>query len=186
MKMVIHYSALAILMLLLTSTWGQAGYYVAKAHLAQHLIAQAWEQQLNHGEIVAPWSWADTYPIAKLTLDDGYPLYVLAGANNRNLAFGPVLLTSDITSPNIAIAAHNDSHFASLEHVAVGDTIRLEFEGMRKVYQVEHIRIIDQHDVHILSQYAGQQVTLITCYPFETEVSSTNLRYVVQGSLVNY
>ena len=184
MKASLHYGAVAVLVLLLSATWGQAGYYLIKAHLAQYLIAQAWEQQLINGEAVTPWSWADTYPVATLTIGNRDPLYVLAGANNRNLAFGPVLLNSDVTAPNLAIAAHNDTHFAVLEDINVGDAIQVETIDASLVYQVDQIRIIDQHDVSILSQYTPKQVTLITCYPFGTGAAATDLRYVMQASAV--
>jgi len=68
---------------------GQGAYIQAKAWLAQVLIKQAWARTLE-GEIQArPWPWADTWPVARITVPGrDIERYVLAGANGRAIAFG--------------------------------------------------------------------------------------------------
>ena len=75
-----------------TALWhlGQASYIHAKAWLAQYLIRAAWERSLATGTTVKPWSWADTWPVARLVAPrQDADLYVLAGDSGRSLAFGP-------------------------------------------------------------------------------------------------
>ncbi|MFD1583773.1 class GN sortase, partial [Microbulbifer halophilus] len=76
---------------LLAGLWqlGGAAWLLAKAELAQYLIAAAWEEKLSSGESVEPWPWADTRPVAKLQLADREPLMVLAGGSGQALAVGP-------------------------------------------------------------------------------------------------
>ena len=68
-----------------------AGFWLpAKAELAQHLLNRAWQRTTDGDTLAKPWPWADTHPVARLTLPDSdEPLTVLAGASGRNLAFGP-------------------------------------------------------------------------------------------------
>lgn len=94
------------LVLIGITLFGKGFYMQAKAHFAQYLIEQAWAKTLIDGQSHKPWSWADTYPVAKLSIEqakrpnhfDGPAsndsLYVLAGASGRNLAFGPALVLS--------------------------------------------------------------------------------------------
>src|SRR5579885_83191 len=70
---------------------GQAASIHLKAWLAQQLISSAWERERVGGRAAKPWAWADTHPVAKLTLGrPGYEVLVLEGSSARNLAFGPV------------------------------------------------------------------------------------------------
>ena len=47
---------------------GGAGYVHAKAALAQVLLRDAFEQAMSTGATVLPWPWADTHPVARLTV----------------------------------------------------------------------------------------------------------------------
>lgn len=183
------------LLIIIVACWGQAGYIYAKAQLAQYLISDAWEQSIVLSKPVRPWDWADTHPVAKLTIKQAQPLFVLAGASNRNLAFGPVLLNADLDDVddvnaeqsqafNISIAAHRDTHFAVLEELEYGDSIALDTGKVSVNFVVDEMMIVDEKDLSILDGQDRQVITLITCYPFDALSSATPLRYVVQGRLV--
>lgn len=178
------------LLLLVSVCWGQAGYIYAKAIFAQYLITDAWELSVMTSTPVKPWRWADTYPVAKLMIKQTDPLYVLAGASNRNLAFGPVLMNANVQSVerkqpfNIAIAGHRDTHFAVLEDINYGDPIILDIGTKQIGFIVDEIVIVDEKNLGIIDSDDGQVITLITCYPFDALSSATPLRYVVQGSVV--
>lgn len=180
-------------LILIAVCWGQAGYIVAKAELAQYLISDAWQQSVLSQTPVKPWGWADTYPVAKLTINQSEPLYVLAGASNRNLAFGPVLLNANLDELsqvdntqafNVSIAAHRDTHFALLELVEYGDSLRLDTGKESLSFVVDDLLIVDEKHVSVLDVDNKQVITLITCYPFDALSSTTPLRYVVRGRLV--
>lgn len=163
---------------------GHAAYIHAKALLAQQLLQRAWTQTQSGQTRVKPWPWADTYPVARLTLPArGVDLIVLAGASGRTLAFGPGHLDGTPlpgTAGNSVLSAHRDTHFAFLRQVRAGDTIQVEgAKGLPVRYVVAETRVVDQRDVSVLQASAGAQLTLVTCYPFDAIRPGGPLRYVV-------
>ncbi|MDX1282082.1 class GN sortase [Shewanella colwelliana] len=167
----------------------KGGYMQAKAHFAQYLIEQAWQRTLVDNLAHKPWSWADTFPVAKLSFvhqsaaQQGGDLFVLAGASGRNLAFGPaaILGNSEVNRwGNTIIAGHRDTHFARLKGVTVGQLIKLQDSGgAERLYRVSNTHIVEEHDTQLLFAADGLQLTLITCYPFEELSERSKLRFVV-------
>jgi sortase A len=67
-----------------------SGKIYLEAQLAQVLLRRAWAETQATGRPVKPWSWADTWPVARLSVPrHDVDLIVLAGASGRTLAFGP-------------------------------------------------------------------------------------------------
>ena len=168
---------------------GRALYLHAKAELAGILIRRAWEQSIGSGQPHAPWSWADTHPVGRLQIPRlEYDEIVLEGATPRTLAFGPARLMSGAQmgeSGNLVLAGHRTSWFRSLEGIAQGDAIRLDWFDARgelhsRNYKVDLIRIIDPHDTNLLGQTDEDALTLITCYPFGSRPTSPQ-RFVVRA-----
>jgi sortase A len=159
-----------------------AGWIHAKAIVAQHLIASAWEQARSGGMARRPWPWADMRPVARLSLPvRGIELFVLDSASPRALAFGPAHVggtAPPATWGNTVIVAHRDTHFRFLRHVTVDDEIDIEATRGRARYRVREIAVIDQDETRVLEADAAQ-LTLITCYPFDAVQPGTRLRYVV-------
>ena len=108
---------------------GQGLWIHAKAMLAQVLLERAFAATLATGQVVKPWSWADTWPIARITVPRlGENAIVLHGSSGQALAFGPghVEGTPDAGDPGTAVyAAHRDTHFAFLGSLKLGDDIRV-------------------------------------------------------------
>jgi hypothetical protein len=78
--------------------FGHGAYIPAKAWVAQELMQRAWRRAENGDERPAPWPWADTWPVAKLSAKGGdIELIVLAGGSGRTLAFGPGHLSAAIS-----------------------------------------------------------------------------------------
>jgi len=78
--------------LLALGAWqfGQGAWIEAKAWLAQALIGRAWAKTLAGHRNVKPWPWADTWPVARLSVPAlGIERYVLAGTSGAAMAFGP-------------------------------------------------------------------------------------------------
>src|SRR5664279_2989812 len=107
--------------------FGQGAYIHAKALLAQVLLERAFDQTLAIGHQVKPWSWADTWPVARIEVKRLHAsAIVLAGSSGQALAFGPghVELTPDAGERGVAVySAHRDTHFRFLRDVVVGDEI---------------------------------------------------------------
>lgn len=180
---------LTMAVLLGVAAWqlGAAGYIQAKAWLAQRLIQDAWTQSLATGQPTRPWPWADTWPVARLTLPGrGVDVYVLAGASGRTLAFGPGHLDGSAApgAPgNTVLAGHRDTHFAFLRDLPAGAMMELQdIHGRSTRYRVRGVGVVDKADVGVLAQPgAGRHLTLVTCYPFDALRAGGPLRYVVMA-----
>src|SRR3984885_10858558 len=107
--------------------FGQGAYIHAKALLAQVLLERAFDQTIATGDPTKPWSWADTWPVARIEVKRiGASAIVLSGSSGQALAFGPghVETTPDAGERGVAVyAAHRDTHFRFLRDVAIGDEI---------------------------------------------------------------
>ncbi len=168
--------------LLTVGSWqvGSSVYLLAKAQLAQYYIADAWQQTLKDGEQHKPWSWADTYPVAKLNfLTVGQETYVLEGATGRNMAFGPARsVTAGMPGQSLStlISAHNDSHFDFLGQVKLNDQIEIETQQGVFKYTVNDIRVMDSSKEQVIINRQDELI-LTTCYPFNALQTGGKLRY---------
>ncbi|MBB1279293.1 class GN sortase [Pseudoalteromonas sp. SR41-1] len=171
--------------------FGHGAYMQAKAWLAQVLIEQAWQEALKSpGTQVKPWYYADSYVTAKLDWPShNKTLSVLAGASGRNLAFAPsqFLPAGELGGKEFGnekgalIAGHNDTHFAFLQHAKVGEAFTLQLQsGVIQNYKVTGIEVIHQSQNSFI-QTPG--LYLLTCYPFDSLASGTDLRLLVSAQM---
>ncbi|MCE9687517.1 class GN sortase [Shewanella sp. AS16] len=175
--------------------FGRGVYMQAKAHFAQFLIQAAWQQTLRDQRPHKPWHWADTYPVAKLSVPlmsagtDAVirvkDMYVLAGASGRNLAFGPALVLSGARvgeAGNSVIAGHRDTHFGILQEVRQGQPLWLQTaDGRELAYRVVSIRVVHESDSRFMARDGEDRLTLITCYPFDALTAGAELRFIVEA-----
>jgi sortase A len=162
-----------------------AGFWMpAKAELAQHLLGRAWQRTATGEAAAKPWPWADTHPVARLTLpgSDG-PLTVLSGASGRTLAFAPALVDGS-AEPGAngvsVIAGHRDTHFRALATLALGDVITLERpDGKVLTYTVDALDVVDSERAELRLDADESIVVLVTCWPFEAIDVGGSWRYVV-------
>ncbi|WP_295801539.1 class GN sortase [uncultured Microbulbifer sp.] len=180
--------------LLAAGLWqlGSGVWLLAKAELAQYLIADAWARQLDSGEAHKPWPWADTWPVAQLRLGDQRPLFVLRGTSGQALAFGPGLLEfSPLPGEPVAggprttvIAAHRDTHFRGLGQLKSGTTVQLQGrDGLWRHFRVRGTRIVDSRREK-MPVFAVDGLLLVTCYPFDALAAGGPLRYLVYAEPV--
>jgi sortase A len=172
--------------LVLLGLWqtGSGGWIYMKAQLAQVLLQGAWAGTLAGQQDVRPWPWADTWPIARLVVQNlGIDQIVLEGAYGRTLAFGPghVESTGPLEgSDNFILTGHRDTHFQFLEQLRAGETILLQARtGTWHRFTVRDLQIVDSRTASIRTDEDGRHLTLITCYPFQTLTPHTPFRYVV-------
>lgn len=155
-----------------------------KAVLAQYLLEDAW-QRIQQGESrVKPWSWADTWPVAQISLPRlNLKQVVLSGASGRVLAFAPghILGTAPLEGiGNAVISGHRDTHFSWLKDVKAGDVIDLALpDGRLLKYAVAGYAVHHESETNLLQQGQGDLLRLITCYPFLSLMPDTDQRYVV-------
>ncbi|MBS0530348.1 MAG: class GN sortase [Proteobacteria bacterium] len=176
---------LALLGLLLIE---QGAYIHAKALVAQVLLERAFDESIATGRIVKPWSWADTWPVARIEVKRlNASAIVLAGSSGQALAFGPghVELTPDAGERGVAVyAAHRDTHFSFLRDVKPGDDIAVtRRDGHTFHYRADNSAVV-RYDASGIDPLAnGHALALTTCWPFDA-VTSGPLRYVVHATMV--
>lgn len=182
---------LAVAAVVITAGWqiGQGMYIHAKAMLAQELLEHAWLKTRQGEEEVKPWPWADTWPVARLSVPRlQISLIVLAGDTGRTLAFGPghnFGSASPGAHGNSLISGHRDTHFRFLQYLQPGDAIFVEPpQGQPKVYQVDTTAIVDARQAWIETAWSSSRLFLITCYPFDAIVPGGRQRYVVSAVAV--
>lgn len=181
----------AVAALLALGFWnlGQGAYIPAKAWLAQELMQRAWLRVTAGEDRAAPWPWADTWPIARLTVKTrDVDLIVLAGGSGRTLAFGPGHLGASAMPGQIGnsvIAGHRDTHFAFLRDTEPGELIGVEsFDGVRHLYKVTAINVVDSRTGSLLLDTELSMLTLVTCYPFDAVEAGGPMRYVVTARML--
>lgn len=181
-----------ILVIALLGFWqvSIAGTFYAKAWLASRLIDSAWQQTLNGEEKVRPWPWADTWPIAELSIPRlGIRHVILLGDNGRVLAFGPGL-TEGLSLPGESglsvVSGHRDTSFRFLQAIKKNDEIIIHTTAGKFHYTVEDSAVVDQRytgiDPKITNTIQKKLLMLVTCFPFDAIRAGGNLRYVVLAS----
>jgi len=168
--------------------FGQGTYIHAKALLAQVLLDRAFEQTVTTGREVKPWSWADTWPVARIEVKRlGARAIVLAGSSGQALAFGPghVERTPDAGERGAAVySAHRDTHFAFLKDIVIGDEIEVtRNDGRHFRYRVSGTSVVrfDSSGIDPLAE--GFHLVLSTCWPFDALTSGPE-RYLVNAHLI--
>jgi len=160
-------------------------YIKAKSQMAQLLLEKAWQQALSGGEISKPWPWADTWPVAKLTVPRlGQSAVVLSGISGEAMAFGPGYHTGTPApgqSGTSVIAAHRDTHFSFLKYLNLGDQITIKTtQGISRSYTIKRFRVVNWNESGIDPDAPGRNIALVTCWPLEA-VGTGPLRFVVEA-----
>jgi sortase A len=168
--------------------FGQGAYIHAKALLAQVLLERAFAEAAASGHDVKPWSWADTWPVARIEIKRLHAsAIVLAGSSGQALAFGPghVELTPDAGERGVAVyAAHRDTHFRFLKDVAIGDEITITRSDSKSFrYRADSASVVrfDASGIDPLTE--GYELVLSTCWPFDA-VTPGPARYVLHATMI--
>jgi sortase A len=157
----------------------QAAWIPVKAELAQWLLEQAWRRSESGTVSARPWPWADTYPVAELSIPRlGLRQLVLAGASGRNLAFGPTALTP-VDGRDVVLSAHRDTHFSDLRELSAGDEIRLSDHRGSRRYRVTWLEVVDSRERELVLDDSLDRLTLVTCWPFDAPTAGGPMRWVV-------
>jgi sortase A len=190
MTKVNHMSRITPLLLALVGLllFGQGAYIHAKALLAQVLLERAFDQTIATGHMTKPWSWADTWPVARIEVKRiGASAIVLSGSSGQALAFGPghVELTPDAGERGVAVySAHRDTHFRFLRDVAIGDEIDVtRSDGKMFRYRADTSSVVrfDASGIDPLAD--GYGLVLSTCWPFDALVSGPE-RYLLHATMI--
>lgn len=168
--------------------FGDGAYIHAKAWLAQILLERAFDRSVATGELVKPWSWVDTWPVARIEVKRiGANAIVLEGTSGQALAFGPghVERTADAGERGVAAyAAHRDTHFRFLRNVAIGDVIEItRSDGKHFRYRADSSAVVRFDASGIDPATQDFELVLTTCWPFDA-VTSGPERYILHATLI--
>jgi len=160
-----------------------------KGKLSQYLIRISWQHYEKTGDVIKPWPWADTHPIAMMSfprLEES--IVILNGGDETTLAFSAGAITP-FNQPNtvmpFVVAGHRDSHFVFLANIELGDLISVKDKiGQNKQYRVVATTIVDAIQ-HAELALAHETLTLITCYPFNGLGSDSSQRFVITAQLIS-
>ena len=149
---------------------------IAKASTSpQHDVLQAHEAAipLRHGEMIG------RLEIPRVNVS----VIVLEGADSSvlDVAAGHIPGTAlPGLSGNVGIAAHRDTFFRSLREIRLQD--RLSFRTPAGIFQyaVESTEVVEPSDTEVLRQNAGEELTLVTCYPFNY-IGDAPKRFIVHA-----
>ena len=168
--------------------FGQGAYIHAKSMLAQVLLERAFTETIVTGRDTKPWSWADTWPVARIEVKRiGASAIVLAGSSGQALAFGPghVELTANAGERGVAVySAHRDTHFRFLKEVKIGDEIdvtRRDGKVFRYRADAQSVVRFDQFGIDPSSN--DYELVLSTCWPFDAVTGGPD-RYLLHATLI--
>lgn len=167
----------------------QGVYVHAKALLAQVLLEHAFSETIATGHDTKPWSWADTWPVARIAVKRLHAeVIALAGSSGQALAFGPghVELTAEAGERGVAVySAHRDTHFRFLKDVVIGDIIAVtRRDGATFQYRIDGTSVtrFDASGIDPLTR--KYELVLSTCWPLDA-VTPGPLRYLVHATLIS-
>ncbi|MGE0005294.1 MAG: class GN sortase [Parvibaculaceae bacterium] len=166
---------------------GEGLWIKAKAALAQILLERAFAQSIATGAPVKPWSWADTWPVARISVPrlDASSI-VLAGGSGQALAFGPGHLAwtpKPGERGTVVYAAHRDTHFRFLGDLRPGDEIKVtRDDGITFTYEMTGSETVRWDHSNIDAGAPGYNLALATCWPLDGTFHGP-LRYVVHARL---
>ncbi|WP_319413247.1 class GN sortase [uncultured Cohaesibacter sp.] len=158
----------------------------AKAQLAQILLERAWQQSKADGRPHKAWPWADSWPLARLTIPAlNFETIILKEAGGEGLAFGPVLL--DQSAPlgrtgTSVIAAHRDTHFRKLADLRIGMQVIVEpVAGPKLSYKIDASRVARWDQSGLIRDSRQDTLVLSSCWPFDG-LSSSPLRFIAEAT----
>jgi sortase A len=170
--------------------FGLGAWIEIKAVAAQFLLDRAWRETRAGAGAVKPWPWADTAPVARLSVPRlGIDHVVLRGVSGEALAFAPGHMTGSPLPGDRGtsiIAGHRDSHFSFLQELVPGDQVfTVSVSGVRHHFRVTGSRVVQAHASGIDPNGSHPRLALVTCWPFDALTPGGNQRYLVTGEWVS-
>lgn len=168
-----------------TALTAKAVYIPIKAEVAQVLLARAYDASRTTGAPVKPWSWADTAPVAQISVARlGVREIVLSGGSGEAMAFGPTSTLDDRANRVTVLSAHRDTHFDFVGELEVGDELTFErVDEEAATYRVRGFQTVRWDEFTYPAQGGAGLLALTTCWPLDAQVRGP-LRRVVWAERV--
>src|SRR5208282_3170876 len=81
---------------------------------------------------------------------------------------------------NVGLAGHRDTFFRALRSIREDDAIEFQTTHGTFHYIVKSTKVVSPRDVSVLAASGGENLTLVTCYPFYY-VGSAPKRFIVRA-----
>jgi sortase A len=119
----------------------------------------------------------------------GQKYSVYWGADDSTLKKGVGMYVSDATTVpggngHTVLSGHRDTVFTQLGELKKNDTLIVEYENEKYVYEIADMWITDKDDRTVIVPKDEPTLTLTTCYPFDFFGKAPD-RYIVQAKLVS-
>ena len=84
------------------------------------------------------------------------------------------------------LSAHRDTHFSGLGQLEVGDRLQLETRtGALKEFEIQRKYVINSQQESLWIDHSRNQLSLITCYPFDAIEAGGPLRFRIDAIAVD-
>jgi sortase A len=184
MKKPLKWGSMTLSIALCSMAWqiNQGHEVYIQAWFAQGLLHTAWVRTQASGRQVKPWPFANTWPLARLSIPRlNVEKIVLSHASGGMSAFALGHSNSSVLPGelgNSVLNIHNrDIFFNFLKALRPGDMLVLEsLRSGRWHYQVSAIYVADKTDTSLLEPSLTRRLTLVSCNDCTKE---DNRRYVV-------
>lgn len=173
---------LGIAMSVIAWQFSQGNDVYVQAWVAQSLLHTAWVRTQASGHQVKPWPWANTWPLARLSVPRlKVEKIILSHANGGMSAFALGHSDSSVLPGELGNSVlnvmHREIYFGFLKALKPGDVLVLEsLRSGRWHYQVSAIYIVDKADTYLVEPSLNRRLTLVSSYPY---TDKDNQRYVV-------
>jgi sortase A len=162
---------------------GEGLFIRAKAVVAQILLEDAWSKTVATGQTVKAWSWADTWPVARIEFPSlERSAIVLAQGGGEAMAFGPAHVAGTPLPGDAGISViggHRDTHFRFIKDLTPGSEIDVtKRDGERVRFVVTGTAIVHAGSSGINPLGTTARLALVTCYPFDG-LTRGPMRYIV-------
>jgi len=163
---------------------GNGLFIKAKAHVAEWIITNTWQQRSANAEPQKPWPWADTKVVAQISVPRlGIKQFIMQDASGESLAFGPGAVVPVTEQQYNFIAGHRDTHFNYLDQLQAGDVVEItSYTGIKIRYHITGTKVVDVRKGPFYVDEQSRGLALMTCWPMDSIVPGGPLRYVVSGA----
>jgi sortase A len=181
MKKHLKWGVIIFVLVIVVWQMSQGKMVAAQIWLAQGLLHTAWVRTQASGQHIKPWPWANTWPLARLTVPRlKVEQIVLSRASEGISAFALKHSDSSVLPGelgNSVLNVHRDTYFGFLKALKPGDTLVLEsIRSGRWHYQVSAIYVTYKTDTSLVEPSLNRRLTLVSCYTCTVE---DERRYVV-------
>lgn len=150
--------------------------------VARGLLHTAWVRTQSSGHQVKPWPWAETVPVARLSIPILNTKHVVLEYTDEILPAVAITHANSSVPPgelgNSILNVSHDGYVNFLSRLKPGDVLLLESvrSGLWR-YRVSTIYIVEKSNTVLIEPSLNRRLTLVSCYRCNQQQSK--FRYVV-------